>query len=227
MSIDIYTGIIEFIVLLLSLSIHESAHAWTADALGDPTARYLGRVSLNPMVHADPVGTILFPLIGMFALGGMMFGWAKPVPVNVGRLRNPARDHMLVAAAGPISNLFLAAGLFICLMIAKTVSTSAGQALMQVYYREVVSGGAFLAAFTSIAYYGIVINIVLAVFNLIPVAPLDGAAVLSGLLPSSMAGTFNQLQSYGFVVLIGLLYLNIPSMLYTPVLNFVLSILFS
>ena len=104
MSQDVFFLIIQFIVLLMSLSIHESAHAWAADALGDPTARYLGRVSLNPIVHADPVGTVLFPLIGMFMLGGAMFGWAKPVPVNTSRLRNPGRDHMIVAAAGPVSN---------------------------------------------------------------------------------------------------------------------------
>src|SRR5215813_13044140 len=127
MNLDIFFLIIQFIVLLLSLSIHESAHAWTADALGDPTARYLGRVSLNPLVHADPVGTILFPLLGMFS--GLMFGWAKPVPVNVSRLRNPSRDHMLVAAAGPISNLLLAGGLFTILMIMKTVSLDGARVL--------------------------------------------------------------------------------------------------
>src|SRR5262249_33777220 len=110
MSGDVFFLIIQFLVLLLSLSIHESAHAWTADALGDPTARYLGRVSLNPIVHADPFGTILFPLMGMFLLHGAMFGWAKPVPVNVSRLRNPTRDHMLVAAAGPARHFLLSLG---------------------------------------------------------------------------------------------------------------------
>src|SRR5262245_17742518 len=89
----LYAGLAQFIVLLLSLSVHESAHAWTADRLGDPTARLLGRVSLNPLVHADLFGTIIFPIVGM--LSGFMFGWAKPVPVNVGRLRQPVRDHMI------------------------------------------------------------------------------------------------------------------------------------
>src|SRR5262249_23068036 len=126
MSGDVFFLIIQFLVLLLSLSIHESAHAWTADALGDPTARYLGRVSLNPIVHADPFGTILFPLMGMFLLHGAMFGWAKPVPVNVSRLRNPSRDHMLVAAAGPARNFLIAIGLLIFFFFSMKGSTDAG-----------------------------------------------------------------------------------------------------
>src|SRR5215475_9018670 len=134
MSGDVFFLVIQFLVLLLSLSIHESAHAWTADALGDPTARYLGRVSLNPIVHADPFGTILFPLMGMFLLHGAMFGWAKPVPVNVSRLRNPSRDHMLVAAAGPASNLLIAVGLLICLLIVKTVSSDGAALVRDVAY---------------------------------------------------------------------------------------------
>jgi Zn-dependent protease len=225
MNLDIFFLIIQFIVLLLSLSIHESAHAWTADALGDPTARYLGRVSLNPLVHADPMGTFLFPLMGMFLLHGAMFGWAKPVPVNVSRLRNPARDHMLVAAAGPISNLLLAAGFFIILIVLKTVSPVANNVLQQVAFGGGSDGNTVLMPLMAFAYFGIIINLVLAVFNFIPIAPLDGAAVLSGLLPSSLSGAFNQVQSYGFIVLIGLLYLGIPSKLYTPVIDFVLSFL--
>jgi len=226
MSGEVFFLVIQFIVLLLSLSIHESAHAWTADALGDPTARYLGRVSLNPLVHADLVGTILFPLMGMFLLGGAMFGWAKPVPVNVSRLRNPSRDHMLVAAAGPVSNLLLAFGLLICLLVSKGVSTNAGFVLGRVAYGQIVEGSPILAPLVAFAYYGIIINVILAVFNFIPIAPLDGAAVLSGLLPRSMSVAFDQMQNYGFILLIGLLYLGIPSMLYTPVINFVLSFLF-
>jgi len=222
MNINIYVGVIEFIVLLLSLSVHESAHAWTADRFGDPTARYLGRVSLNPLVHADPIGTILFPIIGMFT--GLMFGWAKPVPVNVSRLRNPTRDHMLVAAAGPVSNLLLASILFTCLMIMKSLSSDGAQTIYQVYAGE-FTGNSVLVPLTAVAYYGVIINVVLAVFNLIPVAPLDGAAVLSGLLPRSLASILDEMQNYGFLLLIALLYLGIPSMLYGPVINFVVSYL--
>ena len=219
MQFDLFMAAVQFIVLLLSLSVHESAHAFTADVLGDPTARYLGRVSLNPMVHADLFGTIIFPIIGLFS--GLMFGWAKPVPVNLARLRNPARDHMLVAAAGPASNLLIALGLFGALMIMKTVSPD-GAALVRdvAYWGYPQTGNSIVVPLTVIAFQGIVLNLILAVFNLIPVAPLDGAAVLSGLLPRPLSSLIDQLQPYGFMILIAMLYLGIPSMLYSPVLGF-------
>jgi Zn-dependent protease len=223
MDTRIYVGVIEFIVLLLSLSIHECAHAWTADRLGDPTARYLGRVSLNPIVHADPFGTILIPLIGIF-FTGFLIGWAKPVPVNVGRLRKPSRDHMIVAAAGPVSNLLLAAVLFTFLMIMKATSTD-GAAMIYSAYANIFTSSSILVPLTAIAYHGVMLNVLLAVFNLIPVFPLDGASVLSGLLPRSLAPAFNQIQSYGFMLLLLLVYLGIPGMLYYPVQDFLLSYL--
>ena len=160
LDINVAQIFISFIVLLFSLTVHEMAHAWTADRLGDPTARLLGRVSLNPLVHADPVGTVLFPLIAMIT-GAPLIGWAKPVPVNVRQLRHHRRDYVLVAAAGPASNLVMAvtAG---CLLAVLPISP---QTL------DAANVSAPLATFLSQAMR---LNVLLAVFNMIPIPPLDG-----------------------------------------------------
>ena len=212
-------------VLLFSLSVHESAHAWTADRLGDPTARNLGRISLNPLRHADPFGTFLFPLIGYFT--GFFVGWAKPVPVNVAALRQPKRDYMLVAAAGPISNVLIAAGLFLLLFLLKSSSGPMELAVNQAVRGFGRAEGAMtvLVPILAMAYFGVWINILLAIFNLIPVAPLDGAAVVSGLLPEPVARSFDALQSYGIIVLIVLIYYGVPGYLFFPVLDRVRSLL--
>jgi len=182
---------IQFAVLLFSLTIHEMAHAWTADRLGDPTARLLGRVSFNPLVHADLIGTVLFPLIAL--IGNVpLLGWAKPVPVNIHRLQHPRRDYVLVAAAGPASNLALAV---------LSAFTLAALPVSPVVLGE-ANVSAPLASFLSLA---VQLNILLAVFNMLPIPPLDGGNVLSGLLPPRFASLLNQVRPYGFMVLYALI----------------------
>ena len=210
------------IVLLLALSVHESAHAWTADRLGDPTARSLGRISINPLVHADMFGTFLVPLM-LYLFSPVIFGWAKPVPVNVARLRNPKRDYMLVAAAGPLSNIAMATVLLVILLALKT--TSAEMELLVNQAVRGVAGPGLVPTLLTMAYFGVMINLILAIFNMIPVSPLDGAAVLRGLLPEWLGRPLDAVQSYGFVILIALLYFGIPWYLFNPVIDAVQSFL--
>jgi Zn-dependent protease len=192
LDIDFAQVFISFIVLLFSLTVHEMAHAWTADRLGDPTARLLGRVSLNPIVHADPIGTVLFPLIALVS-GAPLIGWAKPVPVSSGRLRNPRRDFILVAAAGPASNLLMAFAAAGVLSVLPISPQTLGEANISVPVATILSQGMRL-------------NVLLAVFNLIPIPPLDGGNVLAGLLPYRLAASFNRLRPYGFLLLYALIF---------------------
>jgi len=185
---------ISFAVLLFSLTIHEMAHAWTADRLGDPTARLLGRVSFNPIVHADLIGTVIFPLVAL--VGNVpVLGWAKPVPVNIRQLRHPRRDYILVAAAGPASNLVLAVVSAFSLTALPISPVVLGEANLT----------APLASFLSLA---VNLNILLAVFNMLPIPPLDGGNVLSGLLPPKFSAMLNQVRPYGFMLLYALILTN-------------------
>jgi Zn-dependent protease len=174
--------LVPFLIVLVALTIHEAAHAWTADRLGDPTARLLGRISLNPVRHIDPVGTILLPIVAALT-NFPIIGWAKPVPVNVRQLRRGPRDFTLVAAAGPISNIFQAV---------------AAAVLLRTFVGETGLTATILA-------YAVQINLLLAFFNLIPVPPLDGGNVLAGLLPRQAAAVLDMLRTYGFVVLYALM----------------------
>jgi len=188
------------VILVLSLSFHEAAHAWTADRLGDPTARMLGRLTLNPLSHIDWIGTVLFPLLAMYS-GLPIIGWAKPVPVNMMNLRHPRRDFAVVAVAGPISNLILAV---------------AGAAVLMV----IPGGATALASGSSVASFlvmAVVVNVLLAVFNMIPVPPLDGGNVLAGLVPEEMARVVDQLRPYGFLVLYALMLTGVLSAITWPI----------
>jgi Zn-dependent protease len=192
LDIDFAQVFISFIVLLFSLTVHEMAHAWTADRLGDPTARLLGRVSLNPIVHADPIGTVLFPLLALVS-GAPLIGWAKPVPVSSGRLGNPRRDFILVAAAGPASNLLMAFAAALLLSVLPISPKISGETNVSAPVATILSQGLRL-------------NVLLAVFNMIPIPPLDGGNVLAGLLPPRLAVSFNRLRPYGFLLLYALVF---------------------
>lgn len=175
-------------VLVASLSVHEAAHAWAADRLGDPTARHQGRLTLNPSAHVDPIGTLVFPLVAIVT-GLPLIGWARPVPVDSSRLRSPRRDFALVAAAGPASNLLLA------------VAAAAVLALLPDVAPGDIAGRAMLSAPRQWFRVAVILNVLLAVFNLLPVPPLDGGNVLIGLLPAAGARLVERVRPYGVLIL--------------------------
>ena len=200
-NIDYVQLVAGLFVLLCSLTVHEAAHAWSADRLGDATARTLGRLSLNPAVHIDPIGTILFPLIAL-ATNLPLIGWAKPVPVNTRALHpNWRQKFMLIAAAGPASNLILA--------------------IVAAVLLRLVPAGPLSAVLATTVY----VNVLLAVFNMVPVPPLDGGNVLSGLVTGSMADTFDRLRPYGFLILYGLMLTGMLSTIISPPANLLISLL--
>ena len=202
-NIDLLQIFIAFSVLLFSLTVHEAAHAWSADRLGDATARMLGRVSLNPAVHIDPLGTIVFPLIAMVT-NLPIIGWAKPVPVNTRNLRGHwKRKYMAIAAAGPASNLMLAS------------IAAVGVRLMGF---EAASGPVFRFLLLMV-----VINVLLAVFNMLPIPPLDGGNVLSGLLRGRASDMFDRLRPYGFFLLYALLLTGVFERIVFPIQEGILS----
>ena len=203
--------------VVLAITLHEAAHGYVARHFGDPTAHLAGRISRNPLRHSAPVGTILVPA-GILALsslaggGGILFGWAKPVPVNFGRLRNPKADMLWVAAAGPFVNLLMAVGWAILFTIAARSEP-----------------GAYSVPMLKMADAGIQINAVLMVLNLLPIPPLDGGRIAVSLLPDRLAWQFARLEPFGFPILLVLLFTGILGEILWPLIvgfRFLLSTVF-
>ena len=192
----------QIIVFLFAISVHESAHAWTASRCGDPTARMLGRVSLNPIRHIDLIGTIVLPLVA--AVSGMpLLGWAKPTPVDPRNFRNPVMDDILTSVAGPASNFVVATGALLLLGVI-SLSSASGHDAVSALQGAFNSGAAdsSLMPIAKLLYELMLINIVLAVFNLIPVPPLDGSHVLRHFLPDPMRMVYDRVGIFGLIALV-------------------------
>jgi Zn-dependent protease len=187
--------------LIFAVTVHEAAHGWMADRLGDPTARRLGRITFNPIPHIDPIGTILVPLL-MLNFTGFLIGWAKPVPVSVRRLRSPKRDMAIVAAAGPAVNLLMALAWLVVLLLA---------------HKLIHSMPAVAEPLLLMAVAGVFVNLVLMAINLLPVPPLDGGRVMTGLLPMAVARVYARIEPFGMIILILLLISGVVGMILGPV----------
>ena len=196
------------IPMIFAITIHEAAHAYVAYKHGDDTAKAMGRLSLNPLPHIDPVGTILFPLIGI-VLGGFIFGWAKPVPINYSRLHNPKRDLLWVALAGPTANLAMALIWTLCLKL------------------STYCGGYFGTPLSLMAQAGIMINVSLMLLNLLPILPLDGGRVVFSLLPNAQATKYAKMEPYGMWILIFLLLVGGLTYVIQPIYSLIVNLMLS
>ncbi len=189
-------------MFFIALTVHEFAHGFVAYKKGDPTAKFSGRLTLNPLAHIDPIGTFLLPLFLIISGSPVVFGWAKPVPINTWLLRNPKKDIVQIALAGPLANFLFAV-------------------LLGILYRIL----SFIPFFKIILPELIFLNLLLCVFNLIPIPPLDGSRILSGLLPYPWSLKYSMIEPYGFIIIIILLFLGIGDWLLLPIVNFLYSLI--
>ena len=190
--------VFKLIAFLFAISVHESAHAWMANQRGDPTARMLGRISLNPIRHIDPVGTLLLPAVAMF-FHAPVIGWAKPTPVDPRNFKNPVLDDILTSVVGPISNFVVAIGAVLALVVVKLASPLGQQILSQGFSTDTDS---FLLPLCLLLYDVMLINVILGVFNLIPVPPLDGSHVVRHLLPARALRVYDTVGMAGLFILV-------------------------
>lgn len=202
----IYNIAVWSLPVLFAITLHEVAHGWVANKLGDNTAKMLGRLTPNPFKHIDPIGTIVVPIAMVLLQTGFVFGWAKPVPVNMRNLRSPRKDMAIVAIAGPISNLIMAVFWVFIFKLGAAVITDPNIA----------------KGIMAMGQAGILINLVLFIFNLLPIPPLDGSRVLSGFVPPAVSVIMDKIEPYGLFIVVGLIYLGVINSILSPALDFFL-----
>ncbi len=211
---DVPKIVLSIVPLLFAIIIHEVSHGWIAEKLGDPTARILGRITLNPISHIDPIGTIIVPGILLLTGSHFLFGWAKPVPVNFANLRGGRRDMALVALSGPLSNFLLAVVSSIVFHLTFAVVTGP----VGIYDR-------IITPIYMMASYSVVFNLVLMVINLLPILPLDGGRIVVGLAPVHIARSMERMERYGMLIVLLLIASGIWSYIVNPVIDICLRIL--
>ena len=200
---------VALVIFFFAIVIHECAHAWMASRCGDNTARYAGRITLNPLPHIDPIGTIILPLLLILSGSSFVIGWAKPVPINPLNFNNPRADLVRVGASGPLSNIGLAIG-----------------SSFLVWIFSYLPVGEIKNSIIIILLFSVLINLLLAVFNLLPIPPLDGSQILSGLLPDHLARRYETFSRYGFIIIFLLLLTGLLWAIILPIVQFLYKILF-